>query len=280
MSADVWKQLGVDVSSAVPLEEWTGEGSCAVHAEGFYVFCPPEVLQDLDEYAEGDPYDPDSSDAMTPFSRWRLDRTVALLERHLPPDAIVLDLGCGPGAMTSQMANRLSATFVGVDGSLTAIQRANLHHPNLQFAVVDANRLPFARGQFDAIVMNNLWEHLPAPVLVAQAIRAHLKEDGVLLVSTPSRFATANIIRAAMGKRVGLRSTQHVTEYTVGQVIEQLRFVGFRVDEIDGAPSPPAGTAQKIRRLTLGTILSTWKRISSSHHSFAPTVFFIARKER
>jgi SAM-dependent methyltransferase len=172
--------------------------------------------------------------------------------------------------------------FCGLDASLTAVIDARTRHSRIPFVVGDAFEAPFAANSQDAIMLMNIWEHVTDPVSMAKSLRKVLKPEGVLVVTTPSRFRTENILRALRGRDVSFRSVQHVTEYTVGQVFEQLRWAGFDVVEHHGEPMPqPEGAfLQKLRRATLGAALDGWRKATGSHHSFGPTVFFVARQTR
>ena len=68
------------------------------------------------------------------------------------PGERILDLGCGTGHLTEQIADR-GAKVVGVDKSLEMIQQARAKFPSLQFEVMDAREIAFA-DPFDAVFSN------------------------------------------------------------------------------------------------------------------------------
>jgi hypothetical protein len=72
-----------------------------------------------------------------------------------------------------------------------------------------------------------------------------------------------------------------VTEYTVGQVIEQMRFAGFVVEKIVG--SGVQGTSNTAKELFVNRLVRpvVWLVLAAvgSHHHLDSTVFFLARKE-
>src|SRR5205823_701256 len=86
------------------------------------------------------------------------EEALALL--HLEGSERVLDVGCGDGKITAQIAARLPRGAVtGVDSSQDMIAFALSHFapalwPNLRFEVADARRLPF-REEFDLVVSFN-----------------------------------------------------------------------------------------------------------------------------
>jgi SAM-dependent methyltransferase len=63
----------------------------------------------------------------------------------------VLDVGCGPGALTSELVKRLGASAVAaVDPSEQFVTAARERHPGVDVRSASAEELPFADGEFDA----------------------------------------------------------------------------------------------------------------------------------
>ena len=73
-----------------------------------------------------------------------------LLAEARPGDR-ALDLGCGEGGFTAELAAAVSGV-VGAEVAEAAVRRARAHHPSLEFRVVPPRRgLPFADGSFDLV---------------------------------------------------------------------------------------------------------------------------------
>jgi trans-aconitate 2-methyltransferase len=95
----------------------------------------------------------------------------------------ILDIGCGNGKTTAAIAARVpNGSVTGVDASADMIAFAKEHwipaHPNLQFAVADARRLPF-HHEFDRIVSFNALHWIPDQALPLQAIHSAIESDGI-----------------------------------------------------------------------------------------------------
>lgn len=127
---------------------------------------------------------------------------------------------------------------------------------------------------FDIIILNNIWEHVPDPLSLLQSINRILKPNGQLIISTPSRYRFINLLKACLGKEISFMSKLHVTEYTVGQVKEQLRFGGYKVNRVF---SPPLREGRLIFRMLKYLIFIVLK-IIKSHHILEVTVFYSAVK--
>ena len=104
----------------------------------------------------------------------------------------VLDVACGSGGPSIDLAHRTGATVVGVDVNGHAVETANefARRQGLaalaRFEEADASRpLPFAGGSFDAIVCVDAINHLPnRPAVLADWHRL-LRAGGSILFTDP-----------------------------------------------------------------------------------------------
>ncbi len=97
-------------------------------------------------------------------------------------DKRVLDLGCGWGGETLWLA-RYAASAVGCDihpGRIAAANRlqAQSQQPNLAFALIQDNRIPFPSNSFDAVFSTNVFEHVMQPVETLNEIKRVLVPNG------------------------------------------------------------------------------------------------------
>ncbi|MGI8961408.1 MAG: class I SAM-dependent methyltransferase [Bryobacteraceae bacterium] len=96
----------------------------------------------------------------------------------------VLDVGCGDGRITAEIASRIpQGSVVGVDSSHAMISFATGHfspsiRPNLRFEVADARCLPF-REEFDLVVSFNALHWLPDQDTALRSIRSAMKSTGL-----------------------------------------------------------------------------------------------------
>jgi SAM-dependent methyltransferase len=165
-----------------------------------------------------------------------------------------------------------SAEFSAMDYSITAIEYAHDHYEDIDFCVGDAYDPPYSTSYFDIIVCNNLYEHVPDPLRLLGKIRRILKPGGYIIMSTPSRYRLVNLIKVIIGQPVNINK-HHVTEYSVGQVMEQLAYCGFEIEMILSRPIFK-GYLQTIVR----TVLQLWIKMMGSHHQLGSTVFYLAKK--
>jgi trans-aconitate 2-methyltransferase len=145
------------------------------------------------------------------------EEVLSLLRERLRGDECVLDVGCGNGKVTREIAALVPhGSVVGVDASAKMIEfssAANTENrsgspplPNLSFAVMDARRLTF-REQFDLVVSFNAlhWVAEAEQPLALRGICAALKPNGraqLRLVPRAARKSLEDVIeQTAQGAR-------------------------------------------------------------------------------
>ncbi len=110
---------------------------------------------------------------------WKLSSSLVEL---LKPEANerILDLGCGTGQLTSQIAES-GAEVHGLDKSTDMITSASRSFPNVQFSVADAHDF-VASEPFDAVFSNAALHWVSEPDRVVKCIAKALKPSGRLVV--------------------------------------------------------------------------------------------------
>ncbi len=88
----------------------------------------------------------------------------------------ILDLGCGTGVLTSEIAATGAKVF-GIDRSPEMVAQAKSKFPALRFEVVDATKMEFD-GEFDAIFSNAVLHWIPEAEKVVRGIAQALKPGG------------------------------------------------------------------------------------------------------
>ncbi|QEI40981.1 Phthiotriol/phenolphthiotriol dimycocerosates methyltransferase [Dolichospermum sp. UHCC 0315A] len=105
-----------------------------------------------------------------------------LTKVELSPNANVLDLGCGTGRLLNRLATQFpEITATGLDLSpqmLRIARQNNRHRPRLIYLEGNAEHLPFAEGQFDAVFNTISFLHYPQPEQVLNEVARVLSPGG------------------------------------------------------------------------------------------------------
>ena len=109
---------------------------------------------------------------------------LTLADEGIPPDADILELGCGAGVpMTQTLARGRRVT--GVDISATQIALARRNVPEATFHRADMTTLEFPPASFDAVVAFYSLTHVPREEIAGLLARIHtwLRPGGVFIAS-------------------------------------------------------------------------------------------------
>ncbi len=140
---------------------------------------PPEDL-----YTHG------HTDAVLRSHRWRTaDNSAAYLLPHLHAGTTVLDVGCGPGTITLDLARRVRpGTVVGVDRSEAVVAEAAAAAgqaglaDDVDFATGDVYGLGYGDGAFDVVHAHQLLQHLSDPVAALREMGRVCAPGGLVAV--------------------------------------------------------------------------------------------------
>ena len=119
--------------------------------------------------------------------RWRtVENSAAYLLPHLSAGTTVLDVGCGPGTITLDLAERVApAPVLGIDVAPAAIEAAVAERQrkgttNAEFQVVDLFAHEMPADAFDIVHAHQVLQHLPDPVGALREMRRVCKPGGIV----------------------------------------------------------------------------------------------------
>jgi ubiquinone/menaquinone biosynthesis C-methylase UbiE len=117
--------------------------------------------------------------------RWRTaENSAAYLLPHLGAGASILDVGCGPGTITLDLAQRVGpGRVVGIDAAedVLAAARADAEAAgvaNITYQVGDVYQLEFTDESFDVVHAHQVLQHLADPVAALREMGRACRADG------------------------------------------------------------------------------------------------------
>jgi SAM-dependent methyltransferase len=97
----------------------------------------------------------------SPAGKLRWARRVKMLTSHLRPGMSVLELGCGTGTFTRELARSgADITAIDVSPELLEIARASYSAPNVHYETQNAYALSYPDAAFDSVVGSSVLHHL------------------------------------------------------------------------------------------------------------------------
>ena len=104
---------------------------------------------------------------------------------HVVTGQRVLDVGCGPGALTTELVGRLGADGVAaVDPSEPFVAAARERHPGVQIELAPAERVALCDGEFDAALAQLVVHFMADPVAGLREMGRVTRQDGVVAASS------------------------------------------------------------------------------------------------
>jgi ubiquinone/menaquinone biosynthesis C-methylase UbiE len=119
---------------------------------------------------------------------WRTaENSAGYLLDALRPGQSLLDVGCGPGTLTVDLARRVAGgRAVGIDRSAEVLAEASAHAASagidVEFRTGDAYALAFPDASFDVVHAHQVLQHLTDPSRALREMRRVLRPGGVVAV--------------------------------------------------------------------------------------------------
>jgi SAM-dependent methyltransferase len=129
-----------------------------------------------------------------------------------------LDVGCAAGHLVKQ-AQEFDIEAYGIELSRYALRQKVTN----SLVQAEAQHLPFREGSFDVVSLLEVVEHLPDPKQALDDVYRVLKNNGLLIFSSPSEKGKP--FRNVKG---GYIDSTHINERTPTSWIRLLKEIGFR----------------------------------------------------
>jgi SAM-dependent methyltransferase len=158
---------------------------------------------------------------------WHIKREICKLKGSLPPSPEFLDAGSGFGQYSFFLSRRhRNANILGVDVKAEQIADCNRFfdkNERVLFQIADLTQFTMPE-KFNLILSVDVMEHIEEDVLVFQNFHKSLRENGILLISTPSDQGGSDVHDDHEESFID----EHVRDgYNLLEIQEKLRTAGF-----------------------------------------------------
>lgn len=175
----------------------------------------------------------------------------------------VLDLGCGNGCYTAELARR-AQWVCGMDVQISHLQTFRDPIPRVQ---ASGENLPFASGSFDVVTMIEVLEHTACDTAVLAECFRILRPGGLLVLFVPNKLYPmeshpCHVGKVSIGHNVPLaswlpefihRRICYARIYSRRRLLSLVRAAGFQANEIgyifppvDSFPLPFKGAYRRL----------------------------------
>lgn len=165
----------------------------------------------------------------TPAGRLRWARRVEMLTRHLSRGSKVLELGCGTGYFTKQLAKTgADVTAIDISPDLLEVAQRECRESNVRLEIENAYELSYHDELFDSVVGSSVLHHLDVDAAVREVYRV-LKPGGTIFFTEPNMLNPQIAIQKnipAIKRRLG--DSPDETAFFRWPIRRRLEEVGFR----------------------------------------------------
>jgi 2-polyprenyl-3-methyl-5-hydroxy-6-metoxy-1,4-benzoquinol methylase len=179
---------------------------------------------------------------------WHIHREIKKWARNAPPNVEVLDAGAGFGQYDYFMIRKYPKwNILAIDVKDEQVADCNeffgkLKNQNVKFIVGDLTKYQ-KENTYNLIVCVDVMEHIEEDVKVFANFFASMKEDAMLLISTPSDQGGSDVHEHEHESFID----EHVRDgYNIEAIQEKLRSVGFTKTEASYAYGAPGKISWKL----------------------------------
>lgn len=162
-------------------------------------------------------------------------KLLELMQAYLGTNKAVLDLGCGPGHITLEMAPKVKSVL-GIDTSKGMIQVAkelaqDAATHKAEFSVLSMDDDSLNNKQYDIITAFNMLHYVPNPQSIIERIHQLLSPQGIFISSTACLHEGSKTLGNFMKWGGRLKLLPRATFYSFSSIEKLIEHGGFEIEE-------------------------------------------------
>ena len=207
-----------------------------------------------------------------------------ILLSNIPEGSVVLDVGCGSGAITRLIRDKRRCHVIGIEPNpprARAARQAGLEVINDVFSSRTVGGLP----SFDAVVFADVLEHLVDPAAALTLARTLIRPGGCVVASVPNVAHWSVRLELLRGRfdytASGIMDATHLRWFTKATLVALVEAAGYDIATYSGSAGlwmPVYRTHWAFRRLGSATrtrvvtaAVRRWPALFACQHVFKAT---------
>lgn len=175
----------------------------------------------------------------------RLIAIKKLLENEKLEGKRILDVGCGTGIMGASFLKNCHCEVYGLDEDENDLILAEQKGLTVKMLNIEKEAFPYSSEFFSVVVFSEVIEHITKYHHVLDEIYRVLRENGVLILSTPNLNSGSNILKIITGEDVipiynRKCKDKHVRLFSLRSIRTLLTIHGFKIDKVKYVNYPPS----------------------------------------
>ncbi|MBI5962135.1 MAG: class I SAM-dependent methyltransferase [Chloroflexi bacterium] len=171
---------------------------------------------------------------------WSSHMRITALLSSLPASSKVLDVGTASG-MVARMNGKSSLRFFGIEANAEWAEIASPFYEELWACPIDDAPLEALQG-YDAVVLGDVLEHLPAPEIVLNKLTGLQSTGALFIISVPNvanLWVRFNLLAGRFDyTERGILDRTHLRFFTRKTLIDLVRSAGLDIASIQATPIP------------------------------------------
>lgn len=161
---------------------------------------------------------------------WRLRQSFLVLPRQ----GKILELGCGAGQFVRAIKQkRPELNCVGLDISAPALEVAKQYNDGVEYVLGSGDTLPFGEGEFDAVLIYDVLEHVKDYKKVLSEVKRVLKPAGKFYFFVPCEGDWLSFWHLLKIFKPALNLTEkyagHINYFSRAQIFSDLKELDFKI---------------------------------------------------